>query len=256
MVTEIIDQLQYLRPRQILRVEKLIQALTRGTETTLCPDSDFATEDFSNTFGDLLIEHHLASAIPLTKDKFEYAIVEALREIGLDAVKAPTGNPGEDIIVDGIPWSLKTQADRNIKRDRIHISKFMELGKGQWENTSDLIALRQRMFNHMEKYDRIFSLRCFRDYQKLKQGEEILYEYELIEIPKSLLLMSADFSIDFQEKSRQTPKPAYCTVTQSGEQLFQLYFDGGTERKLQVKNILVSRCIRHASWKLQGTADI
>ncbi len=30
---------------------------------------------------------------------------------------------------------------------------------------------------------------------------------------------------------------------------FQLYFDGGTERKLQIKHLLKSLCVVHAEWK-------
>lgn len=256
MDDQISEALMRLNAHQKDRVARLVNALADGTEYRVFSESDFATPDFAIAFGDLLIEHHLASLMPLAKDKFEYALVDALNEIGHYAIKAPNGNPGEDIIVDGVPWSLKTQADKSIKNDQVHISKFMELGKGKWETAEDMIALRQRMIDHMTKYDRIFSLRCFRVVAPKIGLPNAYFKYELIEIPKSLLAKSVDYDICVQSASRQTPKPAYCNVEVGGRQLFRLYFDGGTERKLQVKNLLTSECVRHAEWKLEVMVDI
>ena len=237
-----------LSSRQVKRVERLVNALLKGAEISGNPKSSFANSEFLTAFGDLLIAHNTGSDIPLTKDKFEYALVDALNESGHEAYKVPNGNPGEDIIVNGIPWSLKTQADKNIKEDRLHISKFMELGKGRWETTEDIAALRKSMYNHMEAYDRIFSLRCFPRLQN-KEGNTV-YRYELVEIPKQILLLSKDFPIEIMEKSKQSPKPAYCRVLNDiGKEIYSLYFDGGTERKLQVKNIDKNSCIIHGTWR-------
>lgn len=237
-----------LSPRQLVRVERLVTALLRGVNTTVNPESDFADSDFMAAFGDLLVAHNEGSKIPLTKDKFEYAMVDALNESGYKARKVPNGNPGEDIVVNGVPWSLKTQADRLIKTERLHISKFMELGMGKWETDEDLTALRERMFIHMTAYERIFSLRCFPRVQA--DNGETIYRYELVEIPKQLLQMSKNFPIEIMTNSRQNPKPAYCRVIGSeGNELFALYFDGGTERKLQVKNLDKNSCIVHGTWQ-------
>lgn len=241
------DDIDQLTPRQRARVERLVTALLRGVTTTANPESDIADPEFLGAFGDLLVAHNEGSKIPLTKDKFEFAMVDALNEAGYEARKVPNGNPGEDIIVNEVPWSLKTQADRNIKIDRLHISKFMELGKGKWGSVDDLIALRGRMYAHMQAYERIFSLRCFP--RTINDDNETVYRYELVEIPKSVLLMSRDYPIEVMLNSRQTPKPAYCRVTEeSGAEIFSLYFDGGTERKLQVKNLRKDYCIVHATW--------
>lgn len=238
-----------LRPRQVLRVKQLIDALTEGTAFVADPRSDFATPDFCEEFGDHLRLHHNASAIPLTKDKFEYAMVATLRDTGHHARKLGNGNPGADIICDNSPWSLKTQADAHIRRDRIHISKYMELGRGNWETAADVAQLRDRMFEHMLRYERIFTLRSL---ARLPVGEDLgtAHEYELVEIPKALLERASKYPIEMKFQSRQTPKPASCYVMDDSgtRQLFELYFDGGTERKLQVKNLLKSECIVHATW--------
>ena len=154
---------------------------------------------------------------------------------------SPKGNPGHDITIDGVRVSLKTQANKSIKKDKIWISKFMELGKGDWgDNPDDLLTLRDMFFAHMESYERIFTLRALR-----KAPDWI---YELVEIPKDLLATANTGRLEMKIKSKQNPKPGYCYVERNGIKLFQLYFDGGSERKLQVKNLLKGECIVHARW--------
>jgi len=242
--SSIVQKLPLLRPRQLAIIERLIDSFVAGTSWWVNPNSDFASDEFAVEFGDILWLHHNASVEPVRKDKFEFALVDALNEVGYDAWKLPNGNPGEDIVVDGQPWSLKTQADRSIKRNEIHISKFMELGKGDWVTESDLMALRSRMFTHMESYERIFTLRC------LTANDTGRFEYELVEIPKDLLLKARDSAIEMKTESRQSPKPALCQVFDADGLAFELYFDGGTERKLQIKHLKMRNCIVHARWGL------
>jgi type II restriction enzyme len=138
--------------------------------------------------------------------------------------------------------SLKTQADAGIRDELLHISKFMELGKGAWE----LPLLRDLFLDHMRSYERIFQFRC------LVQGPTS-YLYELVEIPKSLLLEGANAHLVVQTESRQTPKPGYGNVFDlDGGLKFALYFDGGTERKLQIKSIRKSLCLVHATWRFDS----
>jgi type II restriction enzyme len=114
----------------------------------------------------------------------------------------------------------------------------MELGKGEW----DLEILRSRYIQHMDSYERVLVLRCLS--QRPSQ-----WHYELVEIPKPLLLEAKTGQLQTQEKSKQTPKPGHCYIKESDETLkYQLYFDGGTERKLQVQHIKKSLCFVHAYW--------
>ena len=216
------------------------------------PASDFASEAFAQTFGDVLLIHHTLSRESFSKDKFEHGLETALRRVGIPAVLAAKGNPGHDITVRDERWSLKTQADRGIKPDRIHISKFMELGKGQWVTEADLAGLRDRMFSHMQGYDRIFTLRALS--AASAAARDPFHQYELVEIPKALLLRAAGVECLMRHDSKQSPKPGSCTVTENGEVLFELYFDGGTERKLQVKHLAKSACHVHATWRFPRAA--
>jgi type II restriction enzyme len=156
-------------------------------------------------------------------------------------------HPGHDIEINGIKVSLKTQADNSIKIDRLHISKFMELGKGKWgDDPNDLNTLLELYLNHMKGYERIFSLRCL-------SKKSNIWHYELVEIPKILLSEAKGGVMRMMLESSQFPKPGYCDVlNDEGVIKFQLYFDGGSERKLQIKNLNKDYCIVHAEWRFES----
>jgi hypothetical protein len=246
----------------LIRVDKLSEALRELTRPQLefiesvvdqfrqpfimierHPQSDLVDACLLRDFGDVLRIHHCFSKESLSKDRFEYAFERILNQCGKRAALAAKGNPGHDITIEGVPCSLKTQADASIKADKLHISKFMELGKGHWSaRVKDLEGLREQFFAHMNAYERIFSLRC------LSKGPA-RWHYELVEIPKALLVESADGKLSIRRASKQNPKPGYCDVTDTqGGLKYQLYFDGGTERKLQIKNLRKDLCTVHATW--------
>lgn len=238
-----------LRDDQLELIEAQVRALVSPVSISLDANSDLIDEELAVHLGDVLKLHHVLSNEPFTKDKFEFALVAAAQRSGHVAEMAPRGNPGWDVTIDGARISLKTQADRNIKRDAIHISKFMELGKGRWEDENDLAGLRDRMFAHMEGYDRIVTLRCLQ-----RDASNRHFEYEMVEIPKDLLLRANDAPLVMNHASRQNPKPGRCAVVdENGALLFELYFDGGTERKLQVQKVAKSACTVHASWEFALT---
>jgi Type II site-specific deoxyribonuclease len=195
-------------------------------------DSDVVTAEVLETLGDALRIHHAFSRQALSKDRFEYAFESSLNRSGIPAelVRSRT-NRGYDITIRGVPASLKTQADKGIRLDRLHISKFMELGKGAWE----LPLLREMFERHMDSYERIFQFRCL----LLSPSE---YCYELVEIPKALLAEVMGVELKIMANSRQTPQPGYGKVFDAeGKLKFELYFDAGTERKLT----LPSECVSH-----------
>jgi type II restriction enzyme len=194
--------------------------------------------------GDALRVHHSFSRQPLSKDRFEFALERSLNRAGTPAkLVGNRTNRGHDITIKGVPVSLKTQADTRIRENFLHISKFMELGKCPWE----LSLLRDMFLEHMRSYDRIFQFRC------LKQGP-VSYQYELVEIPKKMLLESSNGKLVIQAHSLQTPQPGYGYVYDAeGKLKFALYFDGGTERKLQIKAIRKELCTVHATWEFDST---
>jgi hypothetical protein len=123
----------------------------------------------------------------------------------------------------------------------------MELGRGTWtDQEKDFIGLREQFVRHLESYDRILSLR------RLRRTRTYTWHYELVEIPKNLLLEARNGMLRIMHQSRQFPKPAYYDVTDSSEDSkFQLYFDAGGERKLQIKGMQKAYCLVHAEWRFE-----
>lgn len=243
---DLYDRIQQLTPAQRERVAGIVDAIAKPSTTWVNTDSDFMTAELADILGETLRIHHTMSTESYTKDKFEHGLQAALEAVGHDAELAPKGNPGHDLTVDGVRWSLKTQANKGIDPKTIHISKFMELGKGVWATEADLAGLRDRMFAHMTSYDRILTLRC------LTPGRTDITVYELVEIPKALLQASERFPCTMMVTSKQTPKPGVCRVLDAQRvPVLELYFDGGTERKLQIRKLRKDMCVVHATWEFQ-----
>ena len=209
------------------------------------PQSDIVDERLLHDFGDVLRIHHCFSKEALSKDRFEYAFEKTLSLCGKSAVLAASRtNRGHDITVEGVPFSLKTQADKGIKEREIYISKFMELGKGRWPSSArGFEELRDQFLRHMNAYERILTLRCLsKDHKR--------WRYELVEIPKGLLQEANTGTLERRRDTTQETCPGYCHVKDAdGNLKFQLYFDAGSERKLQVKHLRKDLCTVHAQWE-------
>src|SRR5207249_1014574 len=105
--------------------------------------------------------NHCFSQQPFSKDKFEFVLQSVLVANGKRAELPRRANPGHDIWVGNERLSLKTEAAANINVAKIHISKFMELGGGEWSDKPEQLAgLRQQFLRHIQNYERIFTLRC------------------------------------------------------------------------------------------------
>ncbi len=241
-IEKLTTAVRHLRDGQLYWVEKVTEALSGPSETSLM-QSDLLNSMSAYDFGDILKIHHIFSAEPFTKDKFEYALVQVLGWHGKQAALATKGNPGHDATVDGQRFSLKTQADKGIKATEIWISKFMEMGKGKWgKHESELGPLRDAFLEHLARYDRILTLRAI--------SKAPNWHYELVEVHKAVLERAKLGVLQMKRDSKQHPKPGYCRVQDDeGHPLFELYFDGGTERKLQIKALQKSACTVHAEWK-------
>lgn len=206
------------------------------------PQTDIFNSSIVDDFGDILRLHHCFSREPFSKDKFEYALESVFRVAEISANLAPRGQRGYDIIIDGQRISLKTEAAASIQINTIHISKFMELGGGEWgDNPKDLIGLRDQFLKTLSTFDRILMLRA------LKKGRPD-YIYELVEIPVVLLQEARNGILKMKSDSSQFPKPGYCYIGKGQKPKYCLYFDGGGERKLQIKKLQKAHCILHASW--------
>jgi len=243
-IDSILPGLATLTTSQLDLVSAVIKQFRLPHEFERNEASDLITPAVLDMLGDALRIHHAFSRQALSKDRFEFALERSLNRAGIPAeLVASRTNRGHDITIRGVRVSLKTQADASIRPNLLHISKFMELGKGDWE----LSLLREMFLEHMRSYERIFQFRS------LLPGPKS-YLYELVEIPKSLLAEGENAQLVTQTRSRQTPKPGYGNVfDDEGKLKFALYFDGGTERKLQIKKIRKDLCIVHATWSFEST---
>ena len=111
-----------LRASQLTWIESVVNQLGRPSRFERWEGSDVVTPCVLEDFGDALRIHHCFSAEPFSKDKFEYALERVLNLCGIAAQRVDSRtNPGHDITIGGQRFSLKTQADKSLKRDRIHI---------------------------------------------------------------------------------------------------------------------------------------
>jgi type II restriction enzyme len=245
-VDQLAVALRGLTDQQLRLIETLVAQFQRPfLRIVRDTSSDIIDDRMLNDFGDVLRMHHCFSKEALSKDRFEYALERTLNLCGTPAALATSRtNRGHDITIRSVPCSLKTQADKSIKESEIHISKFMELGKGKWPSTaSGMGTLRDMFLEHMRAYERIFTLRCL-------SRDPARWRYELVEIPKALLMEAAHGSLAVSEKTKQETRPGYCRVNDRDKKLkYELYFDAGSERKLQVRHLRKDLCIVHAQWE-------
>lgn len=230
-------------------VDRIVRVFSRPREYRRPHDSPLISQRVLEDFGDVLRLHHCFSREPFSKDKFEYALESVLKADGIDAALSQRGQRGYDLSIKGENFSLKTEAAKAIRLETIHISKFMELGGGQWgDNPADLIRLRAQFLTALGGIQRLLILRA------LRKGVPD-YFYELVEIPKALLEKASCGRFEMKSASKQFPKPGYCYVEEQGTKLFNLYFDGGGERKLQIKGLRKDLCLVHATWQFEPPTD-
>jgi hypothetical protein len=247
----LIPELSKLTEDQFAWVSQLVQSMALPVNSTRSPDSDVIPSDKAlGLFFLYLVTHHTLSVEPFKKEKFEYALERVMEQLGRKCSRPNSRtNPGLDLIVDKERWSLKSESSRGIKKDFILISKWMELGKGDWGNDPDDLKKQcQRFMHHLTGYDRILLLRC------LTPEDPIVHHYELLELPYADLLQAMNGRFEMKLDSTQKGAiPGYCFVNdETGTPIYRLYFDGGTERKLRVQNLRKDACIFHAEWRFES----
>lgn len=268
-----LPNLSKLTDSQIKWIEAICEQFELESTNHREDDSDIIDETVLESISDLIKVHHAFSRQALSKDRFEYALEGAVKVSDRRAELAPRGNAGHDITINNARFSLKTEAAAASKENMIHISKFMELGKGDWT----LNDLREKMIAHMAKYERVLVFR-YLPKKKGAKGKEVVvvHRYELVEIPKELLMRAQTAQLIVCKESTQNPKPGYGIVFADDEsktpideeeflsarhknkfgQALSLYFDGGTERKLQIKHLDKQFCRMHATWSFPVSATI
>src|SRR5208283_606738 len=113
-IASLAQALSGLSESQLMWTEGVIRQFQQKPELWADAKSDLITPCVLEMFGDALQIHHCFSTEALSKDRFEYALDRVLNRCGIPAVLADKCNPGHDITIRGVPFSLKTQADKGI----------------------------------------------------------------------------------------------------------------------------------------------
>jgi type II restriction enzyme len=234
-----------LTPYQELLLRRIERAFRLRIDTWINEDSKLVTPEFESAFRTRLLFHHSVTDEVLNKKSFEYTFRDAMRVSGRTSeINYSSTARGYDVLVDKDRYSLKTEAQRNIQANSMHISKLMECAWLRYvEGSRETLIKRIEEFvlPHFEQYDRILMLRIFR-------GPENYYKYVLVEIPKQMLLaikdLKADDFVAINQRHGTTARVKY-----QGVNAFTLRFDGSDE-KVTLSSLRIDLCITHVTWKI------
>lgn len=209
----------------------------------LNPRSDLVSDGFRSYMLNRLLMHHATSSEKYNKTSFEHAFVSASRFAGRHAEKTAAHTyQGADVVVDGVRWSLKTEAAAEISPRYIVISKFSEARWIRECQTGDEFAEQSigRIEKHLSEYDRILTLRAF-------SVDTHNVRYDLVEIPHDLLALARNLrAVDFKPRTRNGSSSAV-VHDDDGRPAFTLVLDGSVE-KIRLRTIPVARCLLHVRW--------
>ncbi len=241
---EIASLVNKLSPERTRLLIEMGHALTRSVVADVSAESDIVVRAFEHDFSGRLLLFHAMHDAALTKKTFEYFFCGSSRAAGRQAYQTSNSvYSGEDVVVDGQKFSLKTESGQSISRTSIHVSKLME---ARWirecETQDDFCThAKTRVKAHLAHYERIVSLRSFL--------ADSIVKYEFVEIPKEILLgISRLCPNDFSKKTANGSSRA--TVRGSdGSVWFVLSLDGSVE-KITVRSLPLRLCKIHATWEV------
>lgn len=172
-----------LTPTETRHVDELLAALRGPCLEVFDPDLGFS-QAFADDFRASLMIHHYYLRATLGTNFFEAAFLKAVTAAGHDVIPAPDGGRFWDVEIDGRKISLKSSAAKEMKRDKLHISKLCEAA---WIQDMRSAAQRELQTKSLfEEYtslvESIIQLRFFKPTST----------YELVAIPCSLLRQVLD----------------------------------------------------------------
>jgi hypothetical protein len=249
LTARIISGLDKLDRSQLALINRYLAAMNRPVKSEVGHSSDIAQPLFVSAVGHYLSLHHATQRTPLNKKGFEFLFQFACDASGKSAAINP--NPTDasaDVSVEGVGYSLKTQADSAVKEHRLYIQKFME---ARWfRDLSTPQEFRDigipHILNHLKRYERILVLKAY-------PLADTTITYELIEVPKSVFHLLSNLQVaDFPTKNSY----GTCSVSVPDIQgeAFRLVFDGSVE-KIRIFNLRERNCIKHAEWTIHIPMD-
>jgi Type II site-specific deoxyribonuclease len=234
---------------QLALLYRFMAAMQRPVGITARPDSDVATPLFVSAVGHYLSLHHATTTTPLNKKGFEFLFQFASDASGRHArINRNTTDANADVVVEGVGFSLKTQADKAVKKHTMYIQKLMEARWIREINTPQEfhdIGVRH-ILSHLERYQRILVLKAYP-----RTGETV--KYELVEVPKAVFGLLSGLGVsDFPVKN--SFGTCSVPVRDAAGEAFRLVFDGSVE-KIRIFNLRARNCISHAEWAVNVPED-
>ena len=221
-------------------IDKIKASISKQPVFTLHNQSRFQNQDCIYLAKRLQL-HHCISDEPFKKESFEYLLVDCFARRGIHAKRNsdPT-YPGQDIIVNGENWSCKTETSSKIKPSHINITKFMECAwQKDFSKKEDYIKTAiPRIINHLSKYETILTMRYFQN-----------RDYEIVEIPKSLIEVARQ--CDLQNMGDFTGRRGITIYCEGDRKGMKIVFDGSDD-KIKISSIPVSKCIKHITFSCRN----
>lgn len=260
-MNSILQKISELPPHVQLLVERLVAAAASNNGDAFSATHWLVNKDLYALFGIKLAMYHVVTKSPVNKYAFENILAETCQATGVATSLPTSGTADIDIVLRGKNISLKSEGKIH---DKVHISKFCELGWGPWNKAEDLYykihrknkSDSNRTFEaRIDQYDGMFSLRH-------DDTDRSCIKYELIEIPIKVFRQILKIPIQHYKKemslSKSKTHPKSFTIrtpwsNQSGARDILVKFDGGGERKLTI-TIPKEAAIEVATWSFELNA--
>lgn len=237
----LISNAKSLDANRLKALLELSKALQNEVAVTVGANSDLMKPLFIDEISIQLTAYHSFNEQALTKKTFEYLFKKACQANGSNAVITSNPvNPGADVTVDDVAFSLKTEGADHQSTKNITFSKFME---ARW--IRDCLTVEdfarettRRVIEHLSSYQRILVLRSFEEAEN--------YRYMLFEVPIKLLMEVGKLTPNnFTPRTKNGGSSAKIYV--GDKRAFTLRLDGSVE-KVTISGIDISLCKFHGSW--------
>jgi hypothetical protein len=241
----IITMLDSLSDSQLELLRAMAAAMADGkVRVSIDPESDLVTPEFSDAFANFVLLHHAIYQGPLSKEAFEYVFSVANETAGRAAVRNTLrGSNTHDVAIDGVKWSLKTEAGRDTRPNKVRIEKWME---ARWirecTNPAECAMAMQRVVDHMADYQRIAVLQA-----EVSRNQSSTH-YRLFELPHAAI--SSLTSLHHSAFKKEGSKRSYGAdlLATSGSRVFRILLDSSVE-KVRIW-FDAANCTLHGSWEV------
>lgn len=228
------------------QLAQIAGALAAPLDGTVNEDAGLITPPFRQEFEARLKVHHATHSRQLDRISLEDAFRAASRAAGR-AVRGTTyaTEPFIDEVVDGEGIALKSTAAKDVRANKVHISKLSEASWIQDVRGAQAReqAAKEQISKFLAETQRIYQLRVLPDIAA--------WRYQFVEVPTRLFEPILDL-----DRQLFAPDGPRIPVEDTVGPCLKLVLDR-SDAKITITNIPITRCIIHASWnipKKQGDA--